>query len=112
MDEPHSIIVSRIEFVAKGKHARPLPVVVWDKDRFSWRPQLFMDDRSWCTSYLIDTLLETDELGPGDTGLVSGVLLTPGMFPALKVGDRFSLSEGRQIVATGQVLEIRPGAQP
>ncbi len=111
-DDIHSTIVSRIEFVAVGKHARETPVFVRDKGRYSYRPQFFMSDQDWSTSYMIDKLLDADELAPGDVGLVEGVLLRPSMFPELKVGDRFSLAEGRKVVATGEIVEIRPGLRP
>ena len=111
-DEIHSTIVSRIEFVAAGKNARETPVFVWDKGRYSYRPQFFMGDQDWSTSYMIDKLLDADELAPGDVGLVEGVLLMPSMFPKLKVGDRFNLAEGRKVVATGEIVAIKPGVQP
>lgn len=111
-DENHSTIVSRIEFVATGKHAREKPISLREKSRYSYRPQFFMSDQDWSTSYLIDKLFDADELAPADVGLVEGVLLRPSMFPELKVGDRFSLAEGRKVVATGEIVEIRPGLQP
>lgn len=107
-EELRSTMVSRVAFATDSKNARTSPVFVWDKGRYSYRPQFFIDDINWSTSYLIDRLLDRDELAPGDVGLVEGVLFSPHMFPDLKVGDRFKLAEGRKIVANGEVLEIRP----
>jgi len=106
-DELRSTMVSRVEFVSTGKNARSTAVFVRDKGRYSYRPQFFTNDINWSTSYLIDKLLDSDALSPGDVGIVEGVLLSPSMFPDLKIGDRFSLAEGSKVVASGEVLEIR-----
>lgn len=78
----------------------------------SYRPQFFIDDRSWSTSYLVDTLVDREDTGPGETGTIEGVLLRPEMFPNLKIGDRFKLAEGPRIVAVGTVLEIKERLPP